>query len=119
MEQRLIWTNCEKLALISVLTRCSDARERGATCYSRTQEKSRFNRSRWWSPTPSAPAIVFKPPCLLGSKRVDARRRRIGRLSTREIEDLGRFAASAAAATCRHRGPEFPYRKALRGFHSQ
>jgi fructokinase len=35
-------------------------------------------------------------------------------LSSADIENLGQFAASAAAATCRHRGPEFPYRKTLR-----
>jgi fructokinase len=35
-------------------------------------------------------------------------------LSAQHIAALGQFAAQAAAATCRHRGPEFPYRKALR-----
>jgi fructokinase len=35
-------------------------------------------------------------------------------LSKDQIEAMGNFAAHAAATTCRHRGPEFPYRKALR-----
>ena len=34
-------------------------------------------------------------------------------LSAQDIAILGEFAARAAAATCRHRGPEFPYRKVL------
>ncbi|MDP9082581.1 MAG: carbohydrate kinase [Pseudomonadota bacterium] len=34
-------------------------------------------------------------------------------LSAGELLAMGRFAARAAAATCRHRGPEFPSRKAL------
>lgn len=35
-------------------------------------------------------------------------------LSLPDLDRMGRFAAAAAAITCRHRGPEFPYRKALR-----
>jgi fructokinase len=35
-------------------------------------------------------------------------------LSTDQLKAMGNFAAHAAATTCRHRGPEFPYRKALR-----
>ncbi len=34
-------------------------------------------------------------------------------LTAQEIAGLGHFAAQAAAATCRQRGPEFPYRKSL------
>jgi fructokinase len=34
-------------------------------------------------------------------------------LTAREIEALGQFAVHAAAATCRQKGPEFPYRKSL------
>jgi len=34
-------------------------------------------------------------------------------LSATQLRALGQFAAQAAAATCRHRGPEFPYRKTL------
>jgi hypothetical protein len=34
-------------------------------------------------------------------------------LSAAQLRTLGQFAAQAAAATCRHRGPEFPYRKTL------
>jgi len=34
-------------------------------------------------------------------------------LSPAQLRTLGQFAAQAAAATCRHRGPEFPYRKTL------
>jgi fructokinase len=34
-------------------------------------------------------------------------------LSKNQLTVLGTFAAQAAAATCRHRGPEFPYRKTL------
>jgi fructokinase len=34
-------------------------------------------------------------------------------LTARDIEDLGQFAVHAAAATCRQKGPEFPYRKSL------
>jgi fructokinase len=34
-------------------------------------------------------------------------------LSARDIEALGRFAVHAAAATCRQKGPEFPYRRSL------
>lgn len=37
----------------------------------------------------------------------------LSRLAAGELSDLGRFAARAAAITCRYRGPEFPYRKAL------
>ena len=37
----------------------------------------------------------------------------IAGLSARQIQSLGTFAAHAAAETCRHKGPEFPYRKAL------
>lgn len=37
----------------------------------------------------------------------------LARLSARQLRTLGQFAAQAAAATCRHRGPEFPYRKTL------
>jgi fructokinase len=35
-------------------------------------------------------------------------------LSPDQLRAMGNFAAHAAATTCRHRGPEFPYRKALR-----
>jgi fructokinase len=35
-------------------------------------------------------------------------------LDARQVRDMGRFATHAAAITCRHRGPEFPYRKALK-----
>jgi fructokinase len=35
------------------------------------------------------------------------------RLTADERLAMGRFAVRAAAATCRHRGPEFPYRKTL------
>jgi fructokinase len=34
-------------------------------------------------------------------------------LSATQLRTLGQFAAQAAAATCRHRGPEFPYRRTL------
>ena len=37
----------------------------------------------------------------------------LANLSSEELQTMGRFAARAAAATCRHRGPEFPYRNAL------
>jgi fructokinase len=37
----------------------------------------------------------------------------LSQLSADELAELGRFAARAAAITCRYRGPEFPYRKAL------
>jgi fructokinase len=37
----------------------------------------------------------------------------LAKLSADELLAMGRFAARAAAATCRHRGPEFPSRKAL------
>jgi fructokinase len=37
-------------------------------------------------------------------------------LSARQLRSLGQFSAQAAAETCRHRGPEFPYRKALLAF---
>lgn len=37
----------------------------------------------------------------------------LSRLDAAKLADLGRFAARAAAITCRYRGPEFPYRKAL------
>jgi fructokinase len=39
--------------------------------------------------------------------------RELATLSADEILAMGRFAARAAAATCRHRGPEFPSRKAM------
>jgi fructokinase len=34
-------------------------------------------------------------------------------LATKQLQALGDFAARAAASTCRFRGPEFPYRRAL------
>jgi fructokinase len=34
-------------------------------------------------------------------------------LSATQLRALGQFATQAASATCRHRGPEFPYRKTL------
>jgi len=37
----------------------------------------------------------------------------LANLSNDQLKAMGIFAAHAAAATCRHRGPEFPYRKAL------
>ncbi|MDP8984721.1 MAG: carbohydrate kinase [Pseudomonadota bacterium] len=37
----------------------------------------------------------------------------LAKSSAEELLAMGRFAARAAAATCRHRGPEFPSRKAL------
>jgi fructokinase len=37
----------------------------------------------------------------------------LAHLSAAQCAALGRFAARAAATTCRYRGPEFPYRKAL------
>jgi fructokinase len=38
----------------------------------------------------------------------------LARLSAEQLMGMGQFAAHAAATTCRYRGPEFPYRKALR-----
>jgi fructokinase len=38
----------------------------------------------------------------------------LANLSSDQLKVMGNFAAYAAATTCRHRGPEFPYRKALR-----
>jgi fructokinase len=38
----------------------------------------------------------------------------LANLSSDQLKAMGSFAAHAAAETCRHRGPEFPYRKALR-----
>ena len=38
----------------------------------------------------------------------------LAKLSEDQVRGMGQFAAHAAAITCRHRGPEFPYRKALR-----
>jgi fructokinase len=91
--------------------------ERGATCYSRTAGKIEIQ---------SVPVVVadtvgagdsFQAAMLAWlEENRRASPAELAALSTGEIEDLGRFAASAAAATCRHRGPEFPYRKALRGF---
>jgi fructokinase len=37
----------------------------------------------------------------------------LANLDSHDLQTLGRFAAHAAAITCRYRGPEFPYRKAL------
>ena len=37
----------------------------------------------------------------------------VSSLTKNELEALGRFATRAASITCRYRGPEFPYRKAL------
>lgn len=37
----------------------------------------------------------------------------LANLSPEQLRALGRFCSQAAAITCRHRGPEFPYRKAL------
>jgi fructokinase len=38
----------------------------------------------------------------------------LANLSSDQLKAMGSFAVHAAAETCRHRGPEFPYRKALR-----
>jgi len=38
----------------------------------------------------------------------------LANLSNDQLRAMGNFAAHAAATTCRHRGPEFPYRKVLR-----
>jgi fructokinase len=37
----------------------------------------------------------------------------LARLSPEQLTAMGHFCSHAAAITCRHRGPEFPYRKAL------
>jgi fructokinase len=37
----------------------------------------------------------------------------VAALTARDVENLGQFAVLAAAATCRQKGPEFPYRKSL------
>lgn len=37
----------------------------------------------------------------------------LAQLSPEQIRAMGHFCSQAAAITCRHRGPEFPYRKAL------
>ncbi len=37
----------------------------------------------------------------------------LAQLSPEQIRAMGNFCSQAAAITCRHRGPEFPYRKAL------
>jgi fructokinase len=91
--------------------------ERGATCYSRTAGKIEIQ---------SVPVVVadtvgagdsFQAAMLARLEEIPrASPAELAALSPSEIESLGRFAASAAAATCRHRGPEFPYRKTLRGF---
>jgi fructokinase len=39
----------------------------------------------------------------------------LAKLSADQLKGMGQFAAHAAGITCRHRGPEFPHRKALRG----
>jgi fructokinase len=38
----------------------------------------------------------------------------LSQLSAGELAELGRFASHAAALTCRYRGPQFPYRRALK-----
>jgi fructokinase len=38
----------------------------------------------------------------------------LAKLSSEQIRAMGQFSSEAAAITCRHRGPELPYRKALR-----
>ena len=37
----------------------------------------------------------------------------VSKLTTGELEAVGKFATLAASITCRYRGPEFPFRKAL------
>lgn len=37
----------------------------------------------------------------------------LAKLSPEQLSAMGHFCSQAAAITCRHRGPEFPYRKAL------
>jgi fructokinase len=37
----------------------------------------------------------------------------LAKLSPEQLRAMGQFCSRAAAITCRHRGPEFPYRKAL------
>jgi fructokinase len=91
--------------------------ERGATCYSRTAGKIEIQ---------SVPVIVadtvgagdsFQAAMLAWlEKNRRASPAELALLSFSEIAALGQFAASAAAATCRHRGPEFPYGKTLPGF---
>jgi fructokinase len=38
----------------------------------------------------------------------------LSQLEAGELAELGRFASHAAALTCRYRGPQFPYRRALK-----
>jgi fructokinase len=111
----------EKIARSWLSYRCSlvtvTRGERGATCYSPTAGKIEIQ---------SVPVIVadtvgagdsFQAAMLAWlEKNRRASPAELAALSFSEIEKLGQFAASAAAATCRHRGPEFPYGKALPGF---
>jgi len=86
----------------------------GVSCYSRSAGKVQI---------PSVPVVVadtvgagdsFQAAMLawLAENR-HASPTELAALKAADIEELGQFAVHAAAATCRQKGPEFPYRKSL------
>jgi len=88
--------------------------ERGATYYSRSAGKIEI---------PAVPVVIADTVGAGDSFQAAslawlAEHRRVApvkfnSLSAKAIGELGHFAASAAAATCSQRGPEFPYRTSL------
>lgn len=99
----------ERCSLV-VVTRGAD----GATCHSRSAGRIEI---------PSVPVVVadtvgagdsFQAAMLAWLvEHRHAAPAELAALTARDIEALGRFAVHAAAATCRQKGPEFPYRKSL------
>jgi fructokinase len=88
--------------------------ERGATIYSRSADRIDI------APVPVIVADTvgagdsFQSAMLAWlADNHRASPREFAKLSADELLAMGRFAARAASATCRHRGPEFPSRKTL------
>jgi len=87
---------------------------KGATYYSRAAGKIQI---------PSVPVVVadtvgagdsFQAAMLAWlAEHRHASPGELAALTPKDVEALGHFAAHAAAATCRQKGPEFPYRKSL------
>jgi fructokinase len=88
--------------------------ERGATLYSRTHGAIKIAPVHVVVADTVGAGDSFQAAALawLAEGRRDSSQG-LARLTVAELETLGRFAARAAAITCRYRGPEFPYRKAL------
>jgi fructokinase len=108
----------EKIALDWLTHRCSlvavTRGERGATYYSRSAGKIEVSAVSVVVADTVGAGDSFQAATLawLAENRYAAPAK-LNSLSAASISELGHFAASAAAATCSQRGPEFPYRTSL------